>query len=45
MIIAIEGNFGAGKSTLLHDLQYTIDPLKVILFKEAIDKWFKIKNL
>ena len=45
MIIAIEGNIGTGKSTLLHDLQYIIDPLKVILFKEAIDKWFEIKNL
>ena len=45
MIISIEGNIGTGKSTLLHDLQYVIDPLKVILFKEPIDKWFKIKNL
>lgn len=38
-ILSIDGNIGAGKTTLLSMLEQDVDPRRVVILREPVDKW------
>ena len=44
-IISIDGNIGAGKTTLLQKLQREVDPKRVVVVYEPVQKWTEMKDM
>ena len=44
-IISIDGNIGAGKTTLLQKLQREVDPKRVVVVYEPVQKWTELVDL
>lgn len=38
-ILSIDGNIGAGKTTMLSMLEQDVDPRRVVIIREPVDKW------
>ena len=44
-IISIDGNIGAGKTTLLQKIQRDVDPKRVVVVYEPVQKWTEMKDM
>ena len=44
-IISVDGNIGAGKTTLLQKIQRDVDPKRVVVVYEPVQKWTEMKDM